>query len=385
MGPKSKAVLLCGAVWVASGCHSPSSPAPLFTETGLTIEASLLLTPGASPDGGVGSDAGTPSEGGPVGDAGLSSSTPPLAKLQIAVRDGVTPVITDLWLYTLDGAGQTPLTGFTSTAARKTPRLMLPATLAGKPSGLTPADDGRANGLMTNISRGKLADGAFVSTVDGTVVVTLVSPPTAPVLIVAAVEDQRYAGAAVVNPDGTPGAVPAGAGLPETHTLRSFSRDVAPILQKRCSTCHFLAGIEDANLYLVTGTRDDLVNDNFALKEQTEDCQADNPDGGEALAACVQAINKAQFLIEPGAPAVSDLLQRARPDEEEGSSALGLAWFGGGNPKARFNAAYGDRRMPSTTDSTDMAHWQNVPTEFDQNPGEFQILYDWVAQGALDN
>ncbi len=109
------------------------------------------------------------------------------------------------------------------------------------------------------------------------------------------------------------------------------------------------------------------------------------PDGGEALAACVQAIDKAQFLVEPGAPAVSDLLQRARPDEDQASSALGLAWFGGGNPKARFNAGYGDRRMPSTTDSTDMTKWQNVPTEFDQNPEEFQILYDWVAQGALDN
>jgi hypothetical protein len=202
---------------------------------------------------------------------------------------------------------------------------------------------------------------------------------------VAGVEDQRYAGAAVVNPDGTSGSVPDGVGVPETHAGRSFSRDVAPILQGRCARCHLPAGIEDANLYLITGTRDDLVNDNFALKEQTEDCQSDNPDGGLALAACVQAITKAQFLVEPGAPAVSDLLQRARPDEDEGSSALGLAWFGGGNPKARFNAAYGDRRMPSTTDSTNSAQWLDVPTDFDKNPEEFQLIYDWVAQGALDN
>ena len=384
MRSKSKSVLICAA-WTACGCHSQSTPpAPVFTETTLTIEASLTLTPAASPDGGA-EEGAPPPDGGAGADGGLSGSTPPVAKLQITARDGVTPVITDLWLYTLDGDARTPLTGFTSTAARKTPLLMLPATLGGKPSGLTPADDGHGNGLMTNVSRGTLSNGTFVSTVDGTVVVTLPSPPTTPVLIVAAIEDQRYAGAAVVNPDGSPGAVPDGVGVPETHTRRSFAHDVAPILQNRCSDCHFSAGIEDARLYLVAGTRDDLVNDNFALKEQTEDCQADNPDGGEALAACVQAINKAQFLIEPGAPAVSDLLQRARPDEDKGTSALGLAWFGGGNPKARFNAAYGDRRMPSTTDSTDMTKWQNVPTEFDENPGEFQILYDWVAQGALDN
>jgi hypothetical protein len=381
MGSNAKAVLLCGALSAACGCHSQSSPAPVVTETGLTIEASLALSPGASPDGG----AGTLADGGAGADGGFSSVAPPIAKLQITARDGATPVITDLWLYTLDGDRQTPLTGFTSTGARKSLRLMLPATLGGRPSGLTPADDGRTNGLMTNISRGVLSDGAFVSTVDGTVVVTLPSPPSTPILIVAGLEDQRYAGAAVVNPDGTPGRVPDGVGAPETHVGRSFSRDVAPILQERCGRCHLAAGIEDANLYLITGTRDDLVDDNFALKEQTEDCQADNPDGGPALAACVQAITKAQFLVEPGGPAVSDLLQRARPDEDEGSSALGLAWFGGGNPKARFNAAYGDRRMPSTTDSPDTATWHDVATDFDKNPGEFQVLYDWVAQGALDN
>jgi hypothetical protein len=389
MGANAKAVLFCGALSAACGCHSSSSPATVVAETSLTIEASLALSPGTPPDGGIGAaadgDAGAPADGAAGADGGLSSMTPPIARLRITARDGATPVITDLWLYTLDGDHQTPLTGFTSTGARKSLRLMLPATLAGRPSGLTPADDGRTNGLMTNISRGVLTDGAFVSTVDGTVIVTLPSPPTAPILIVAGVEDQRYAGAAVVNPDGTPGTIPDGVGAPETHPGRSFSRDVAPVLQERCARCHLAAGIEDANLYLITGTRDELVNDNFALKEQTEDCQADNPAGGPALAACVQAISKAQFLVEPGAPAVSDLLQRARPDEDEGSSALGLAWFGGGNPKTRFNAAYGDRRMPSTTDSTDAAAWHDVPTDFDKNPGEFQILYDWVAQGALDN
>jgi hypothetical protein len=78
----------------------------------------------------------------------------------------------------------------------------------------------------------------------------------------------------------------------------------------------------------------------------------------------------------------------ARSCHEEGDRwdrSRKLAWFGGGNPKARFNAGYGDRRMSSTTDSTDMTEWQNLPTEFDNNPGEFQVLYGWVAQGALDN
>lgn len=147
-----------------------------------------------------------------------------------------------------------------------------------------------------------------------------------------------------------------GVGVPETYVARSLSRDVAPILQNRCFACHFPAGSEDANLHLVTGTRDDLVNDNFAIKEQTEDCQADNPDGGAALAACVQGITKAQFLIEPRVRLRSRICFSGR--------------------------SYGDRRMPSTTDSTQR---HDVSTDFDRAPAEFQILYDWVAQGALGN
>ncbi len=95
----------------------------------------------------------------------------------------------------------------------------------------------------------------------------------------------------------------------------------------------------------------------------------------------MQAVNKAQFLVEPGAPALSDLLQRARPDETSGSSPLGLAWYG--SKASRYNATYGDRRMPSTAQSPDMTTWTNPPTYFDTHPAEFQILYDWVAQGAV--
>lgn len=351
MTSRSAALSLAGAL-LALGCNSQQGEGTL-TESALTIQAALTVTPTAT--------------------------------LQITALDGTTPVMTDLWLYTLDGAQPTPLTDFTSTAPRKTPRLMLPATIGGKPSGLSPADDDRMNGLMTNTTRGVLEDGAFVATFDGNVTVTLASTPTAPILIVAGVEDQRYAGAAVIQPDGSPGLVPAGVGVPTTHPLRSFSREVAPILSKQCAVCHNAAGPAGASLYLVTGTRDELVNDNFARKEQTEDCQADNPGDGAALDACIQGITKAQFLVEPGAPAASDLLQRSRPDEDAGGSALGLAWFGGGNPKARYSAGYGDRRMPSTTISTNPADWRDSPTAFDLNAGEYQALYDWVAQGARDN
>ncbi|HXJ20439.1 MAG TPA: hypothetical protein VMT03_09410 [Polyangia bacterium] len=339
------------AAALVAGCRSSEDPPQMVAETTLTIEAALT-------------DATT---------------------LAIQIHDGDAPVVTDVWLYTLGDGAPTPLTGFTSTAARKSPRLMLPATIGGIPSGLAPADDGRMNGLMTNTTRGALQGGTFVSTFDGKVTVTLPAAPTAPILVEAGVEDQRYAGAAVVQPDGAAGVVPSGFGVPGSHLQRSFSRDVAPILQLQCALCHNPAGAEDANFYLVAGSRDELVNDNFALKEQTEDCHDDNPDGGAPLDACVQGITKAQFLVEPGAPAASDLLQRSRPDEEAGDSTLGLAWFGGGNPKSRYNAEYGDRRMPSTTQSTDPAAWTDQPTHFDMHPEEFQILYDWVAQGALDN
>jgi hypothetical protein len=221
--------------------------------------------------------------------------------------------------------------------------------------------------------------GAFVPSIDGTVVVTLPSVPVLPILVVAGVEDQRYGGAAVVNPDGSAGVVPAGVGAPATHTRVSFERDVAPMLRAACITCHNSAGPANAGLYLVTGSRDDLVNDNFALKEQTLDCLEKGLDGG-SLVSCVQAITQAQFLVEPGAPAVSDLLQRSRPDEDAGTSEAGLAWYGSrGN---RYNATYGDRRMPSTTTSPDPSTWTNGATYFDLNPAQYQTLYDWVAQGA---
>ncbi|HEX3694141.1 MAG TPA: hypothetical protein VH374_02035 [Polyangia bacterium] len=41
--------------------------------------------------------------------------------------------------------------------------------------------------------------------------------------------------------------------------------------------------------------------------------------------------------------------------------------------------------MPATTISPDQAQWISAPTAFDMNPQDFQVLFDWVAQGAPDN
>lgn len=344
--------------------NAPATPGPtMFTEVTLTVMTKLTITPATGTD------------------------VPPVATIDITARDGTTPVITDLWLYTIDASGvQLPLTGFSSTAARKSGRLMLPATIMGQPSGLTPADDGRVNGLMTNTSRGTLRQGAFVSGINGTVVVTLPAVPTAPILIVAGIEDQRYAGAAVMNSDGSPGAVPTGVGQPETHTRLSFARDIAPITQGHCGGCH-----KPSHTYMSrpAGTRDDLVNDNFALALGTRTCQRNNPTDSLAMNQCVQAITAASFLVEPGAPAVSPLLARARPDEDGNASSNGLAWWGArpagspaGTAPARFLPDYGDHRMPSTSESNSADQWANQPTDFDTDPAAYQLVWNWVAQGA---
>ncbi len=362
-------VTACG-----SSDKSDDAPAATFQETELSLDLKLDL-PAPVGEGGAGGDEG--------GAGGAADAAPASPTLTITAHDGTTPIVTDLWLYTLDASEQpTPLTGFTSTGARKAPGLMNPATIGGKPSGLTNADDGRANGVLTSPTRGKLVNGAFVNTVDGKVVVTLNEAPTSPILVVAGVEDQRYAGAAAVNPDGSSHDAPASALDLQTHTEVSYARDIAPLVKKSCLTeCHNPTGPNGANMYLLD-TQDHLVNDNFALTESTTDCKTANPDGGQAYDDCVAAITKAQFLVEPGAPALTDILQRARPDEEMGSSATGLLWFGGGTPKSRYNAKYGDRRMPSTTTLLQTTAWTNLPTEFDTNPAEYEKLYDWVAQGA---
>jgi hypothetical protein len=41
--------------------------------------------------------------------------------------------------------------------------------------------------------------------------------------------------------------------------------------------------------------------------------------------------------------------------------------------------------MPSTTISTDSADGRDLPTAFDMSRQDFQVLYAWVAQGAVDD
>ena len=98
------------------------------------------------------------------------------------------------------------------------------------------------------------------------------------------------------------------------------------------------------------------------------------------LDQCIQGITAASFLVEPGAPAVSPWLTRTRPDEDGNASASGLKWWGSNG--SRFVNDYGDHRMPSTTESTDPAEWANQPTDFDDDPASYMIVWEWVAQGA---
>jgi hypothetical protein len=84
-----------------------------FKEKPLTVALALAITVDPGAGAFVDSDAGEPAK---------------LAKLTITARDGSTPVLTDLWLYTLENpAKPTPLSGFTTaTTNRKTARRMLP-------------------------------------------------------------------------------------------------------------------------------------------------------------------------------------------------------------------------------------------------------------------
>jgi len=340
-------------------------PSPTFTETVLTVMLRLNPPPAANPTGPT--------------------------TLDITARDGITPVITDLWLYTFDDTGaQVPLTGFTVPNAagaavatnRKSAKLMLPAMIKNAPSGFPAGitDDGRQNGILTNAQRGRLSQGAMVPMITGTITVTLAAPPTQPILVVAAVEDQRYAGAALIKANGEPDAVPAGVGVPETHNRLTYANDIAPIVKAHCSGCH-----KPTHTYVSRpgGTRDDLVNDNFGAALATRTCQQANPGGGVKMDQCVNNITAASFLVEPGVPALSNWLARARPDEEGNASANGLLWwgFGGTGPTARYNAT-GDKRMPSTVESNDPTTWVAVTTDFDEDPATYLTVWQWVAQGA---
>jgi hypothetical protein len=78
--------------------------------------------------------------------------------------------------------------------------------------------------------------------------------------------------------------------------------------------------------------------------------------------------------------AAPNLLIRARPDEAGSTAMAGLVWYG--SKGSRYSMTYGDRRMPSTTFSTDSADWVDMPTYFDSHAAEYRVLYDWVAGRA---
>jgi hypothetical protein len=300
--------------------------------------------------------------------------------LHVSVADGATPVMTDVWLYTIENGTPKPLTAFTESPAnkRKVRRLMLPCKIGGMSSGLLPCDDGSQNGVMTDLVRDKLSNGMYTPAIKGVVDVALATAPSSPVLAVVAVEDERYAGAAAIDPSGQPVAVPAGLGMPEIHVARSYAKDVAPIINDLCLTCHSANGV--AALYHLA-SYDDIVLRNYAYYEAKQACDALGDAGAQM--ACEQSITRVGYMVEPGAPANSNLARRSRPDELKSVSPVGALWYGNRNGD-RFDA-HGDRRMPSTNTSAvapDMGQPAGAPTYFDNRPEEFQILFDWIAQGA---
>jgi hypothetical protein len=297
--------------------------------------------------------------------------------LTITVKEGTTAVMTDAWLYTLQGETLTPLTDFQDPASKRRYRgLMMPCTLSQTPSNLTPCDDGVLNGVLTDSIREKIVNGVRQSAIDGTVTVTLNAAPVDPIVVVVAREDQRYAGAAAISPDGTAATVPAGIGTPETHKVVSFASDIAPLLGDKCTACHSKNGI---NPGFPLKTYDDVVNFDFGYGEEVAACEQQFPNDPTGLETCKNAITKVEYMIELGVPALSPLMRRARPDEEKSVSTVGLAWYGSSG--SRFGS-HGDRRMPPSNITPETADDEPVPTYFDENPGMYQLLWDWVSQGA---
>jgi len=257
---------------------------------------------------------------------------------------------------------------------RKSRRLMMPGTIAGQPSGLVPADGGNENGFMSDGVREHRHDGKAVSAIDGDVVIALDSVPPSPLVVVAGIEDQRYAGAAAIDASGAPATLPAGIGAPEQHVPRTFETDIKPIL-KQCLDCHAPVG-EAESLPLVT--YDDVVSFDLAFAKGKADCATKHADQA-AYSACVNAITEVEYLVEPGAPALSPIARRMRPDEERSASVEGLKWFGKGGKRY---GGHGDRRMPPENTTEDASDDRSAPTYFDTHPQEFQIVFDWIAQGA---
>jgi hypothetical protein len=296
--------------------------------------------------------------------------------LTIVAKDGATPVMTDAWMYTLNNGTLTPITAFADPPEKRKYRgLLMPCTLVGQPSGLTPCFKGELNGVMTDTRRLKRVGGVASSNIDGTVVVNLTSAPVDPIVVIVGVEDQRYAGVAAIDIAGVSIAAPPGLAVLETHVVRTYAADMAPIVNSHCTLCH---GKNGTFSYMPMDTYDELLNFNFGLSNKTIACDTQFPNDAVAHQACVDAITNMEFYFEPGAPAVSPGIRRARPDEQKSTSPEGIAWYGGAS---RFAGAHGDRRMPPQNTTADPADDVADPTYFDKVPEDFQIMFDWVAQG----
>jgi hypothetical protein len=296
------------------------------------------------------------------------------SNLHISVRDGTAPIRTDVWLYTLEDGQLAAFTAFEDPdSRRKSRRLMMPATIAGRPSGLVPASSDE-NGFMTDGVRESRTNGTVAPAIDGDVVVVLEAIPASPLVVVVALEDQRYAGAAAIDASGAPVTLPPSVGAPLKHVARTFEADIKPLM-KLCTDCH--APDEEAASIPLVGY-DDLVNFDLAFAEGKEKCAKQHADAGARM-ACVNAISEVEYLVEPGAPALSPLARRTRPDEERDASVEGLRWFG--KSGKRFGG-HGDRRMPPQNTTETTSDDRNEPTHFDEHPQDFQMLFDWIAQGA---
>jgi hypothetical protein len=297
--------------------------------------------------------------------------------LTIVAKDGATPVMTDAWMYTLqNGTTLVPITGFADPAEKRKYRgLLMPCTLVGQPSGLAPCFKGELNGVQTDTRRAKRVAGVDSSSIDGTVAVTLTAAPVDPVVVIVGIEDQRYAGVAAIDAAGVVMAAPPGLAVLEQHVARTYAADVAPIVNSHCTSCH---GKNGTFAYMPMDTHDELVNFNFGFNNKVLDCDKQFPNDPAGHQTCVDAITNMEFYYEPGNPAVSPAVRRARPDEQASTSPEGLAWYGG---TSRFSGAHGDRRMPPQNTTADMSDDLPDPTYFDKVPGDFQVLFDWVAQG----
>ncbi|MFS8070556.1 MAG: hypothetical protein ACMG6S_29680 [Byssovorax sp.] len=336
------------------------------------------------------SSSATASSSGTGGDGGAGGSGPKMVDeklldvkltltgtdLTIVVKDGAAPVMTDAWLYTLEGGKLVPLVSFGDPVEKRRYRgLMMPCTLAGQPSGLTPCFKGELNGVMTDVKRSNRVNGVLESAIDGTVIVPLMAAPVNPIVVVVGVEDQRYAGVAAIDIAGVSIAAPAGVGVPEKHVERTYANDVGPIVKTYCVSCH---GKDGTVPYMKMDTYDQLANTNFGLDNKIIECDTQFPNDPAANKTCVDAITAVEFYFEAGVPAASPGARRLRPDELKSVSPEGLLWYGSGG--SRFGAK-GDRRMPPQNTTPDLADDKPDPIYFDKVPGDYQIIFDWVAQG----